>query len=323
MNPELVGMGVGIVGDLIGGNARKKAAEKQQRRMRQFRDRDQNELIRLRDADQAEALALARDDEARMASAHKAGTGYDLVKLRNEAIAAGFNPLTVLENTGAANYANTPGPVVSSPFVARPFTSRVAAVQGTGQAIVETAGYFGDAMSAGASAYVGIAQNAAQIAANKELAAAIRSPQSGQTGEIGLSSPFGGRGVATSDARPQGTVAGAPGLARGPDVYYPQPMGGFASDGLWRADPDAPAELEADLWGAARGGFVGPFTDQVIRKNMPSVISVTNQGFIDIGKAFWENYPPRQLWQYSADNFRTGVRRAPSRGRTGLESLGF
>lgn len=50
-------------------------------------------------------------EEARL----RAATGYDFVKLRDQATAAGFNPLTVLQATGGAGYDGR-GAVVSQPY---------------------------------------------------------------------------------------------------------------------------------------------------------------------------------------------------------------
>lgn len=52
-----------------------------------------------------------KKDEARL----RANSGYDLVKLREQATAAGFNPLTVLQATGAAGYDGR-GAVMATPF---------------------------------------------------------------------------------------------------------------------------------------------------------------------------------------------------------------
>lgn len=50
-------------------------------------------------------------DEARL----QAATGYDFVKLRDQAEAAGFNPLTILQATGGAGYDGR-GAVLATPF---------------------------------------------------------------------------------------------------------------------------------------------------------------------------------------------------------------
>lgn len=62
--------------------------------------------------------AGARRDERRMRAAEKRSYGYKLGKLRAEAERYGFNPLTVLQETGAANYARRPLPVVQSGSIA-------------------------------------------------------------------------------------------------------------------------------------------------------------------------------------------------------------
>lgn len=103
------------VGSLIGARQRKKQAAR----------------------DAARALQLAREDERRL----KDATGYDFEKLRDQAVAAGFNPLTVLQATGGQGYDGR-GAIVTSPFVPQ----------------AQYAGYIGDAIGAGLQTYLDVRQ---------------------------------------------------------------------------------------------------------------------------------------------------------------------
>lgn len=168
MNPMVIAQGASFVGDLIGGKKREKAQKKLEGKAQKYAERDYNQAMRNRDADQAEALGLMQGDEARARESHRAGIGYDLQRLRDEAKAAGFNPLTVLQNTGAANYAITPEPVLTSPFIGRPaHRDRLGALLGTSGGAVENAGYVGDAVSRGAQMFIGVGQEAARVAMDK------------------------------------------------------------------------------------------------------------------------------------------------------------
>lgn len=170
MNP-FVAMGVQAVGSFLGGKKRAGAAREQQRMVIGMADDAvKAAVLDLQDnrvqatADQARAAAMRADDEARLAAA----TGYDFKKLRDDAIAAGFNPLTALQATGGAGYDGR-GAVLTTPFIATPesnireaFYNRTAAVAGTGQAIVDNAGYFGDALSGLGSNLIGLSADQAQ-----------------------------------------------------------------------------------------------------------------------------------------------------------------
>lgn len=244
MNPELIGMGVELLGGAWSSNAQQQKANSVAERLKELRTRDQAESLALRDQDQAEAAALARADEARMAEAHRAGIGYDLARLRSEASAAGFNPLTVLQATGAANYAVTPVPTLTTPFVSRPFTSRVDAVKEAQLAKISSAGYMGDAVSRMGSSYIGISQATARLAADKELADAMRQPV--RTGDFP-------RGATQIDARPTSGF-GLPGFA-GPALGgAPIRTTVLADDGLPTANPESPMDIMADIYATGRGG---------------------------------------------------------------------
>lgn len=234
----LVGMGVSVVGDIVGGRDRQKKTNKVAKRLKELRDRDQ-----------AEALRLAREDEARLVAQHEKSGGYNLAKLRDEATAAGFNPLTVLQATGAAGYANTAPGIISSPFI-----SRVDSVKEAQLAKIDAAGYVGDAISRAGSAYIGISESAADRAAQRDLANAIRSP-------VQTEGAFP-QGATQIDARPSAPLPGVPGaayvLGREGEVVGPLTVG--ATDSRGRVVP-VPSEfapdIETQLTGALNEGVVG------------------------------------------------------------------
>lgn len=225
----------------------------------QLRDRDQIVFDQITDADQQRAIQYARSDEARMVAAHRDAVGYDFGRLVKEAKEAGFNPLTALAATGAANYARTPAPVIATPFLervkvgsqlvgsnlvgssfaARPqidsagaYLGGSAGVQNAAQQKVAASGYFGDVISGLGNAYTGYTVEQARAKRDADLAEAIRTGGS-------RSSVRGGRGgFATSrvlDARPVGNV----------------PPSGYLGDAL-------PSEDLAARTPVAAGGVVLP-----------------------------------------------------------------
>lgn len=167
--PALIGAGISAIGGIFGGKKRDKAASA----MIREQDDLQNEVRVNADAgmvaltqDQARALRYRAEDEARL----KAATGFDLVKLVADADKAGFNPLTVLNATGGAGYDGR-GAVLTSPFIGRAqgFFDKAAMIGSmsgsaaqAGQAKVETAGYFGDALAGLGNAFMDISNQQAQ-----------------------------------------------------------------------------------------------------------------------------------------------------------------
>lgn len=140
MNPMLVGMAVDAVGKLVGGGQKQKYAKRYRAEAQAAAD----EAVRAVQLEKQEVKDLRAEDEARL----KAATGYDLVKLRQDAIKAGFNPLTVLSATGGAGYDGR-GAVLTTPFVSSEgaYARRLEANMGTGQAVIDGAGYVGDAIA--------------------------------------------------------------------------------------------------------------------------------------------------------------------------------
>lgn len=174
MSLALIGAGANLLGGLIGGGRRDKRAMRQLGEIQDAAD----DVVRAAEADQVRAVEYARQDEARL----KAATGYDFVKLRDDAQKAGFNPLTVLGATGGAGYDGR-GAVVMSPFISMADAARVRvdARLGAMGTVVETAGYAGDAIANAGAAFVSTALSQAQMLADKEIAAALRAPEKAVT----------------------------------------------------------------------------------------------------------------------------------------------
>lgn len=156
MNPFMVGIAMQGVGGLLGGRARKKAAN--QARRDAFDTGD--DIVRASKEDQTRAIEYRNADQAAMDA--RGAVGIDFAKLRDDAMKAGFNPLTALSATGGAGY-DRPG-ILTTPFVpvADAFANRASLVSGTGQAMIDSAGYFGDTLSGLGSGLISISENQAQ-----------------------------------------------------------------------------------------------------------------------------------------------------------------
>ena len=202
------------------------------------RDRDQAVLDQIRGADQARAIEYARSDEARALAAHREAVGYDFGRLVADAQAAGLNPLTVLSATGGANHARTAAPIIETPFIGRDmigsevarsevarssvvgsqFVSRPSidrasvylggsgAVEAARSSKVASSGYVGDVVAGMGDLYIGYSQEQARLAADRDLAEAIRT--GGSKGRaVGRSPRSGGFQTArVVDGRPVGNV---------------------------------------------------------------------------------------------------------------------
>lgn len=146
MNPAMIAAAVQGVGSLIGGGAKNKYAK----RYRQEAQFSGDVAVARAEEEKLQAKQWRAEDEARL----RAATGYDLQKLRDQAYAAGFNPLTVLEATGGAGYEGR-GAVLETPFLstAQAYANRANIDMGTAGQVVDTAGYVGDALAAAAQTY--------------------------------------------------------------------------------------------------------------------------------------------------------------------------
>lgn len=152
--PALIGAGIQAIGGIFGGRARKKAAKREAARLEALQREVSSTAdagIRTLDQDQARAISYRADDEQRLREA----TGFDFVKLVGDAEKAGFNPLTVLNATGGAGYDGR-GAVMTTPFIGKAdgffqkaglLSGGMGAIGNAGQAVVQSSGYFGDAIS--------------------------------------------------------------------------------------------------------------------------------------------------------------------------------
>lgn len=211
-----------------------RARDFDQARQDAYRDRDQAAADALAEAEQRRAIEYARSDEARMVAAHKEAVGYDLQRMVADAEAAGFNPLTVLGATGGAAYAREAAPVVSTPFIGRqsigstvvgsqvaerqfaprPLIDTAGVFGGMSGAVsaarsdrVQSAGYIGDTISTLGGGYTAYTSEQARLAADADLAQAIRT--GGSKGKaVGMSAmkPGAIMTARTVDARPVGNV---------------------------------------------------------------------------------------------------------------------
>lgn len=246
------------IGSLVGGRAKKRAAKK----LAADIDAAASDVIQQTKNDAQQALALARDDERRL----KEATGYDLGKLRDDAIKAGFNPLTVLQATGAAGYDGR-GAVVTSPFVAEApaWEARMNAKLSAGGAVVDTSGYVGQAISAAGSGYFDQRNADAQLETEKlrtQLMQAEFQNIAGGSAGSGYT-PFGApvRGVTASPV----TAFGGSGVT---------------SDGLPAGEPPMqvqPASSEF-MWKKVRTGIPGydvwVYNDEASESEVASTLSL-------------------------------------------------
>lgn len=170
MNAAIAGMAIQALGGLFGGMSRNNAARKLTNRVVgeatqriQLASQDHDINAAAAAADQARAIDYRASDEARM----KAATGYDFQKLRADAEAAGFNPLTVLQATGGMGYDGR-GAILTTPFIATPqrrladYDNTAELLAGVGQTQVQTAGYFGDALAGVGAGITGLSEAQAQ-----------------------------------------------------------------------------------------------------------------------------------------------------------------
>lgn len=222
-----------------------------------------------------------------MKKAAKSGglTGFDFKKLRDDAIAAGFNPLTALSATGGQGYD------LASPFAATAdlMVRRAELLGSMSGAVIDNAGYFGRALGDGFGAF--FAQRESErnfsldsqrlaLEAQYNLGGAARSG-----GGFGGSSGFGGMPVAN------GPFAPAPGIIPGAfqTGYSPFTQGVTAmiGDALGMRDPMAswwngdlmtgPESAGLKGWGAAWDAIAGgvtrvPYSAWKLRKDVSKIV---------------------------------------------------
>lgn len=168
--PQVIAAGGQVVGGILGGNKRRGEARVARRAV---------------DAKMEEAIRYVRRQNKKSGQ-----TGaYDFQRLRDDAIKAGFNPLTVLQATGGAGYDVG---TLSSPFgnVGDMMVRRAELVGQMSGAVIDNAGYFGDAIASGTKAYVD------QLNVNKanqldaDRTAAISAIKGGSSGAYVTAGPF-------------------------------------------------------------------------------------------------------------------------------------
>lgn len=155
MNLALAGAAAQLAGGIFGGRRRDKRAMRQLGEIQRAAD----DVVQAAREDQWRAEQMRAADEARL----KGATGYDLAKLRADAIAGGFNPLTLLQATGGMGYDGR-GAILSTPFVGMQdaMRGRVDARLGALGTVTQTAGYFGDALTGFGDSLVGLGRDALQ-----------------------------------------------------------------------------------------------------------------------------------------------------------------
>jgi hypothetical protein len=145
--PALIaGIAQGI-GALLGGRSRKKSAKRAEKIARQQGE----EIVAANRADQERAIQYRDADQATLRAE---GVGYDFAKLRADALAAGFNPLTILGATGGAGY-DRASTVLSTPFIgtSEAMMARAQLITGGATGRIVTSGYVGDSIMSAASGY--------------------------------------------------------------------------------------------------------------------------------------------------------------------------
>lgn len=98
-----------------------------------------------------------------------------------------------------------------------------------------------------------------------------------QKNEVANPVPQGGQGLQVDAHRSLYEAAAyQPPVLSTPSIteFGPLPNGAFDDSGLYRANPDAPPEVEADLWAAARDGQLLPFVGNVALRNLPTEMLV-------------------------------------------------
>lgn len=252
----LIAGGVAAIGSFFGGRKRSKAAGRAEARAVS----DRQDALRIAMQDQDRALKLREGDEARL----KTASGYDLAKLVADARSAGFNPLTVLQNTGGAGYDGR-GAVLTSPFIsqAEVYLGGSGAVGAARGQVVETAGYLGDAISAGGSAYFNqLNQERAFQQAQQQIDL--------QGAELRMMFPGGARVAAVASVSPKTNVDQSLFIGPRRPVSVRLPAGGWGSVDAQIADQ---LGLKAgDFWFAENNeAILGDSVSEIVNiPNMPT-----------------------------------------------------
>jgi len=197
---------------LIGGRARKNAAKDADRAAYDTGDL----IVRATREDQGRAIDYRNSDQARIDSdfeKYGSGNDLDLKRLRDESIAAGFNPLTVLGATGGAGFTTGSPTVLTTPFIplADAFRDRANLVAGTANASIETAGYIGDALGDAGRAFMD------QRNADRDYQQQVIRTEAIQRESMGINgvSPFGAPSRVVSGSRGRTASGNSAGRSNG------------------------------------------------------------------------------------------------------------
>lgn len=138
-----------LLGGIFGGVGAYRSGRDQNKEARSARQSVDDKVVQAQEinrADQARAIAYRDADQARINAQER---GYDFGKLRDDALKAGFNPLTALQATGGQGY-GLANEVLTTPFLAESGLAmdRANLFGSLSQDVVRSAGYVGDAIGA-------------------------------------------------------------------------------------------------------------------------------------------------------------------------------
>lgn len=267
MSLPLLSAGTSLLGGIISGMSAKKDAK----RARSEARKQQQYLIAATREDQMKSAEHYAKEQARLDAHAAANRGYDLQKLRDDALKAGFNPLTVLEATGAGAYDR------ATDFISSPFIPISAAYSESGRNVMDAylgtvgaSGGIGDAIANAGSAYVGTSLSVAEMRMQQKIFEAMNggAPTQGRPAVPGAPAVKGPWQGATE-------VAGPPvsGGATGP--FGSGPQGPNYSKGL----PLVGANGQHLLY-LREGGhvYVTPATAAALGKKPGDVVSAQDVG---------------------------------------------
>jgi len=187
---------------------------------------------------------------------------------RKGAERAGFNPLTVLQATGGRS---SPAPMQSPSLSRNPI---------------------GDAVEAGTSAYFAAKDQEAQAEYDQAKLDLVRKQLEDESNKTVYTENFG-FAIPQAETETAQTANASPALS---PTQNPHPNGTttvMGKDGLTRADPEAPVELEGDAWAWARDGSLWPNINEVWNRNMRLPIEGTVKRGQDYVVDGFKNYNPK------------------------------
>lgn len=190
----------------------------------------------------------------------KGGGGVRLRKLRDRALRAGFNPLTVLRATGGQGF-SAPNPGLSSLEMLAGITGAGADYfEATDPVLQETARLERDLLRAQIDRFNAETANARRSSPGFNTSPLVRSSATTQQpswiskpGDLSFGAPYG---------TPEG---GVPEGRKVPTDARPATV--MRDDGLTAGNPDAPREAEVDLWQWAVDGTLLENSAEIARRN--------------------------------------------------------